>query len=38
VLWELCGDIWVHIADTRGKSRTLRLADLLPLPFDRRHL
>lgn len=38
VLWELCGDIWVHIANTRGQSRTTRLSDLLPLPFDRRNL
>jgi cytidine deaminase len=38
VLWELCGDIWVHIASTRGKSRTMRLSELLPLPFDRRNL
>jgi cytidine deaminase len=38
VLWELCGDIWVHLASTRGKTRTLRLSDLLPLPFDRRNL
>jgi cytidine deaminase len=38
VLWELCGDIWVHIASTRGKSQTMRLSELLPLPFDRRNL
>ena len=38
VLWELCGDIWVHIANTKGKSMTLRLSELLPLPFDRRNL
>jgi cytidine deaminase len=38
VLWELCGDIWVHIAGPRGRARTLRLSELLPLPFDRRNL
>lgn len=38
VLWELCGDIWVHVANTRGQSRTMRLSELLPLPFDRRNL
>jgi cytidine deaminase len=38
VLWELCGDIWVHISNLRGRSQTWRLSDLLPLPFDRRNL
>lgn len=38
VLWELCGDIWIHMETLTGKSRTVRLATLLPLPFDRRNL
>jgi cytidine deaminase len=38
VLWELCGDIWVRMVDLGGRSRTLRLGALLPLPFDRRNL
>jgi cytidine deaminase len=38
VLWEICGDIWVHLKSTRGASRTLRLSELLPFPFDRRSL
>ena len=38
VLWELCGDIWVHLANTKGKSQTMRLSELFPLPFDRRNL
>ena len=38
VLWELCGDIWVHIADIRGKKKTMRLSTLLPEPFDKRFL
>jgi cytidine deaminase len=38
VLWELCGDIWVHIADLKGHKRTMRLSKLLPEPFDQRFL
>jgi cytidine deaminase len=38
ILWEFCGDIWVHMQNLTGKSKTLRLAELLPLPFDRRNL
>jgi cytidine deaminase len=38
VLWELCGDIWVRLEDLRGRSRTLHLSELLPIPFDRRNL
>jgi cytidine deaminase len=38
ILWELCGDIWVHVSDLRGRALTLRLSELLPLPFDRRNL
>jgi cytidine deaminase len=38
VLWELCGDIWVHVANMRGESKTMRLSELLPMPFDRRSL
>jgi cytidine deaminase len=38
VLWELCGDIWIHLANAKGKSQTMRLSELLPLPFDRRNL
>jgi cytidine deaminase len=34
VLWELCGDLWVHLATTSGAKRTLRLSELLPLPFE----
>lgn len=35
LLWEYCGDIPVHLSNTRGKSRTHALRDLLPYPFDR---
>jgi cytidine deaminase len=34
ILWEFCGDIWVHMVGRRGRARTLRLRELLPLPFD----
>jgi cytidine deaminase len=39
LLWEFCGDIWVHIADASGgKVTSHRMKDLLPLPFDARNL
>jgi cytidine deaminase len=38
VLWELGGDLWVRLADLKGKAKTMRLAELLPLPFDSRNL
>ena len=38
ILWELCGDIWVHMESLRGTRKTVRLAELLPLPFDGRNL
>jgi cytidine deaminase len=38
ILWEFCGDIWVHMENLKGRSRSIRLAELLPLPFDRRSL
>jgi cytidine deaminase len=38
ILWEFCGDIWVHMDDLRGHTATRRLSELLPLPFDRRNL
>jgi cytidine deaminase len=34
ILWEYCGDVLVHMSDLKGRSRTLRLSELLPLPFD----
>ncbi len=37
-LWELCGNIWVHIADLKGHKSTMRLESLLPKPFDTRFL
>lgn len=38
IIWEFCGDIWLRLSDTKGKSRQLRMSELLPHPFDRRNL
>ncbi len=38
LLWEYCGDIPVVMANLMTVTATLQLADLLPLPFDRRLL
>lgn len=38
ILWEFCGDIVVHMSNTKGRKRVMRLRDLLPLPFDGRSL
>ena len=38
LLWEYAGDIEVIIANTTKTLGSHRLADLLPLPFDRRLL
>lgn len=38
ILWEYCGDIAVHLVDLRGHTRTFRLSELLPFPFDAGHL
>jgi len=38
ILWELCGNLTVHMATLKGRSRTMRLRELLPLPFDERSL
>ncbi len=38
ILWEFCGDIEVTLANLQGKSQSLRLASLLPRPFDGRFL
>ncbi|HUL79252.1 MAG TPA: cytidine deaminase [Vicinamibacteria bacterium] len=34
ILWEHCGDVLVHMADLKGRSRSIRLRELLPMPFD----
>lgn len=38
ILWEFCGDLVVHMVDLKGRSRTLRLSELLPMPFDESNL
>jgi cytidine deaminase len=38
LLWEYCGDIDVILANLEGVTATLRLAALLPMPFDGRLL
>ena len=38
ILWEFCGDIEVILANLEQTTATLRLSDLLPLPFDARLL
>jgi len=34
ILWEFCGDIEVILTNPRGGREALRLAELLPRPFD----
>ncbi len=38
IIWEFCGDIWIRLSDLKGRSRQLRMSELLPHPFDRRNL
>jgi cytidine deaminase len=38
ILWEFCGDIWVHMARPGRKATSYRMSELLPLPFDGRNL
>jgi cytidine deaminase len=38
IIWEFCGDVWIRLSDLKGKSRQLRMSELLPHPFDRRNL
>ena len=38
IIWEFCGDIEVVIANLTEIKLTMRMKDLLPLPFDKRLL
>ena len=38
LLWEYCGDIEIVMANLEGPTATHRLAELLPMPFDKRLL
>ena len=34
ILWEFCGDVELVLANLRGKTETLQLAELFPRAFD----
>jgi cytidine deaminase len=34
LLWEFCGDVEIVLSNLKGDSRTMRMKDLLPSPFD----
>jgi cytidine deaminase len=38
IIWEFCGDIEVIMANLTSVSGSLRMKELLPLPFDKRLL
>ena len=38
IIWEFCGDAEVIIANLTEVTMTMRMKDLLPLPFDKRLL
>ena len=38
ILWEFCGDLWVHMETLQGARKTVRLKELLPFPFDAKNL
>ena len=38
VIWDLCGDITVYVADASGKTKTYQMRDLLPHAFDEKKL
>ena len=38
IIWEFCGDIEVTLANLQQVTKTLRMKDLLPLPFDKKLL
>lgn len=38
IIWEFCGDIPVVLANLRGDTETLQMAELLPRPFDAKFL
>jgi cytidine deaminase len=35
LLWEYCGDVEILLANLHHETGRVRLADLLPMPFDR---
>jgi cytidine deaminase len=38
LLWEYCGDLDIILANLDGVQGTVRLSELLPMPFDARLL
>ena len=38
IIWEFCGDVEVIMANMTSVTASLRMKDLLPLPFDKRLL
>ena len=38
IIWEFCGDAEVILANLTDVKATMRMKDLLPLPFDKRLL
>ena len=38
IIWELCGNIPIHVCDLNGLIKTVYTKDLLPYAFDKRSL
>jgi cytidine deaminase len=38
LLWEYCGNIPVHLVNTRGRTKSFYLRELFPYPFDKKDL
>ncbi|MEJ7616691.1 MAG: cytidine deaminase [Pyrinomonadaceae bacterium] len=38
IIWELCGDIPIILANARGDAQVLQMSKLYPHPFDSRSL
>ncbi len=34
ILWEFCGDLEIVLVNLKGRSKSYRLSDLFPSPFD----
>ncbi len=34
ILWEFCGDLEIVLVNLKGESKSYRLSDLFPSPFD----
>ena len=35
IIWEMCGNVEVVLANLKGQVEVHRMKDLLPLPFDK---